>query len=134
MILVDTNVLVDVLQRDPVWSPWSEAQLEAAAVRGPLCINDIVYAELSIAYAKIEEMEEVLRAIRLPVRPMPREALFVAGKAFRAYRRRRGVHRHVLPDFFIGAHAAVEGMPLLTRDPRRYRTSFPGVEIICPTN
>lgn len=134
MILVDTNVLVDVLQRDPLWAHWSESQLEAAAVRGPLCINDVVYAELSIAYARIEDLESVLRAIRLPVQPMPREALFLAGKAFRAYRRQRGPHRRVLPDFLVGAHAAVEGMPLLTRDPRRYRTYFPGLEIICPTN
>ena len=132
MILVDTNVLLDVLQDDPVWAEWSLSQLESATVADRLAINDVIYAELSIAFADLEELEVVLDRTRLQVEPMPREALFLAGKAYRAYRRTAGSRQQLLPDFFVGAHAAVVGCPLLTRDARRYRTYFPSVQLMSP--
>lgn len=130
MVLVDTNVLLDVVQDDPDWADWSQQQLEAARLRGPLAINAIVYAELSMAYARIEDLERVLELIGLREIVIPREALFLGGKAFLEYRRRESGKTSVLPDFFIGAHAAVAGLPILTRDVRRYRTYFPTVEIL----
>jgi len=130
VVLVDTNVLLDVVQDDPDWADWSQRQLEAARLRGPLAINAIVYAELSMAYAHIEDLERVLELIRLREIAIPREALFLAGKVFLEYRRRKGSKTNVLPDFFIGAHAAIAGLPILTRDVRRYRTYFPTVEIL----
>ncbi len=130
MVLVDTNVLLDVVQDDPDWADWSQRQLEAARLRGPLAINAIVYAELSMAYAHIEDLERVLELIGLREIAIPREALFLAGKVFLEYRRRKGSKTNVLPDFFIGAHAAIAGLPILTRDVRRYRTYFPTVEIL----
>ena len=130
MVLVDTNVLLDVVQDDPDWADWSQRQLEAARLRGPLAINAIVYAELSMAYAHIEDLEKVLELIGLREIAIPREALFLAGKVFLEYRRRKGSKTNVLPDFFIGAHAAIAGLPILTRDVRRYRTYFPTVEIL----
>ena len=133
MILVDTNVLLDVLQDDPVWASWSERQLDIAAARGRLVITPVVYAELSIAFERIEELEAVVEAAGLLLEELPREALFLAGKAFLGYRRRRGSNKQgILPDFFIGAHAAVRGVPVLTRDARRYRAYFPTVEVIGP--
>lgn len=130
MVLVDTNVLLDVVQDDPDWADWSQRQLEAARLRGPLAINAIVYAELSMAYAHIEDLEKVLELIGLREIAIPREALFLAGKVFLEYRRRKGSKTNVLPNFFIGAHAAIAGLPILTRDVRRYRTYFPTVEIL----
>ena len=130
MVLVDTNVLLDVVQDDPDWADWSQRQLEAARLRGPLAINAIVYAELSMAYAHIEDLEKVLELIGLREIAIPREALFLAGKVLLEYRRRKGSKTNVLPDFFIGAHAAIAGLPILTRDVRRYRTYFPTVEIL----
>jgi len=130
VVLVDTNVLLDVVQDDPDWADWSQRQLEAARLRGPLAINAIVYAELSMAYAHIEDLERVLELIGLREIAIPREALFLAGKVFLEYRRRKGSKTNVLPDFFIGAHAAIAGLPILTRDVRRYRTYFPTVEIL----
>ena len=130
MVLVDTNVLLDVVQDDPDWADWSQRQLEAARLRGPLAINAIVYAELSMAYAHIEDLERVLELIGLREIAIPREALFLAGKVFLEYRRRKGSKTNVLPNFFIGAHAAIAGLPILTRDVRRYRTYFPTVEIL----
>jgi predicted nucleic acid-binding protein len=132
MILVDTSVLLDVLQDDPVWAEWSLAQLESASVVDRLAINDVIYAELSIAFARIEELEAVLERTALQVEPIPREALFLAGKAFMAYRRSAGSRQQLLPDFFVGAQAAVLGCPLLTRDARRYRTYFPTVQLVSP--
>jgi predicted nucleic acid-binding protein len=132
MILVDTNVLLDVVEADPVWADWSTAQLEAASLRDSLCINPVVYAELSIAFQRIEELEAVVAEARLSLEPVPREALFLAGKAFIRYRRRRGARTGVLPDLFIGAHAAIEGWQLLTRDGSRYRDYFPGLSLISP--
>jgi predicted nucleic acid-binding protein len=132
MIFVDTNVLVDVATNNPTWFGWSRQQLEAAALRDQLMINAVVYAELSIAYAQPEEVDAVLAGVRVQVAEIPRPALFLAGKIFRDYRRRGGTRTGVLPDFFIGAHAAVLGAPLITRDAGRYRTYFPSVELIAP--
>lgn len=132
MVLVDTNVLLDVVQDDPIWADWSQGQLDAWSARDDLGINAVIYAELSIAYARIEELEDTMGAAGLRLLDIPREALFLAGKAFLAYRRQGGARTGVLPDFFIGAHAAVEGLALLTRDPARYRTYFPGIALITP--
>lgn len=132
MVLVDTNVLLDIFEDDPRWASWSQGQLESAALADQLMINAVIYAELSIAFARIEELEQVIAQATLAFEPIPREALFLAGKAFVDYRRRRGGKDGVLPDFFIGAHAAVAGCPLLTRDVSRYRTYFPSVRLISP--
>lgn len=132
MILVDTNVLLDVVTNDPVWAEWSVEQLEAAALRGPLVINDIVYAELSVRYERIEKLEEFVEQAGLEMMPLPRAALFLAAKVFTAYRKAGGARTGVLPDFFIGAQAAVEGLELLTRDTARYRSYFPTVKLIAP--
>jgi hypothetical protein len=134
VILVDTNVLLDLVADDPEWREWSQAQLEAANLRERLCINPVIYAELSIAFERIEQLDRMLAdgGITL-VQSLPREALFLAGKVFLAYRKRNGASKTgVLPDFFIGAHAAVSGMPLLTRDAGRFRSYFPTVRLISP--
>lgn len=130
--LVDTNVLLDLVTDDPRWADWSVRQLDSAAVRGPLAINDVVYAELSVRFATIEALEDVLREARIVLVAMPRDGLFLAGKAFQRYRETGGSRTGVLPDFFIGAHAAAAGLPLLTRDPARYRRYFPKVELVTP--
>ena len=130
--LVDTNVLFDFLNDDDDWSDWSSAMLSDAAERGRVVINPIVYAEVSVRYDRIEDLNEALPSEFFVHAPLPWEAAFVAGKAFEKYRKRSGVKRSPLPDFFIGAHAAVAGMTLLTRDPRRYRTYFPKLRIISP--
>lgn len=122
MILVDTNVLLDLVTDDPIWAPWSVDRLEAAALEGPLLINDVVYSELAVRYAKIERLHEFVAAAGLIQAPIPKAALFLAGKAFTAYRKSGGSRAGVLPDFFIGAHAAVGGFPVLTRDGGRYRS------------
>ena len=132
MTLIDSNVLIDLLVDDPQWSDWSLVQLEQAALRGALLINDIVYAETSTRYGAIEDFEAALTIANVAVVPTPRMALFLAGKAFTQYRRAGGIRTGVLSDFFIGAHAAVERLPLLTRDARRYRHYFPTVELIAP--
>jgi predicted nucleic acid-binding protein len=135
MILVDTNVLLDVVENDPVWREWSQQHLEAAHLRERLCINPVVYAELSIAFERIEQLDRMLACGGIAlVQSLPREALFLAGKAFLAYRKRSGASKAgVLPDFFIGAHAAVSGMALLTRDAGRIRSYFPTVQLITPS-
>jgi predicted nucleic acid-binding protein len=132
LTLVDTNVLLDLLTNDPVWAEWSVEQLDMAASKGPLVINDVVYAELSVRFAAIEALDAVLNEARIGIAATPRPALFLAGKAFQRYRAVGGLRTGVLPDFFIGAHAAVRDMPLLTRDARRYRAYFPKVELIAP--
>jgi predicted nucleic acid-binding protein len=132
MILVDTNVLLDVLEDDPEWADWSQANLDAATATDTLAINPIIYSELSIAFARIEELEAVIAEASLNMESIPREALFLAGKVFLSYRRARGIRRSVLPDFFVGAHAAVAHCPILTRDVARYRTYFPTVRLITP--
>jgi len=132
MTLVDTNVLLDLFTNDPEWADWSVRQLEAASLKGPLAINDVVYAELSVRFDAIETLDAALMETGVSIEPMPRAALFLAGKAFQRYRARGGSRSGVLPDFFMGAHAAVTGWPLLTRDVRRYRTAFPRVELVAP--
>jgi predicted nucleic acid-binding protein len=134
MILVDTNVLLDVFLNDQAWAEWSQRQLDAASLSGSICINPVIYAELSMAFARIEELEAVLADGGFQIEEIPREALFLAGKEFLRYRQRSraSVKRNVLPDFFIGAHAAVRGLPILTRDVGRYRAYFPTVELISP--
>lgn len=132
MTFVDTNVLLDLVTDNADWAEWSQRQLEAAAVRGPVLINDVVYAELSVGFLRMEEVNEVLAIAQVETAPISREALFLAGKVFQRYRAGGGTRTGVLPDFFIGAHAAVAQLPLLTRDVRRYRTYFPTVRLIAP--
>ncbi len=132
MTLVDTNVLLDVVTDDPVWADWSIEQLEAAALRGPLLINDVVYAELAVRYERIERLDAFLSEAGIDMAALPRAALFLAGKVFQTYRKSGGPRTGVLPDFFIGAHAAVDRLDLLTRDTARYRTYFPTVKLITP--
>jgi predicted nucleic acid-binding protein len=132
MTLVDTNVLLDVATDNPKWAGWSLQQLDAASIRGRVLINAVVYAEFTIGYARIEEADQVLANVGIDLIEIPRPALFLAGKAFRRYRARGGSRIGVLPDLFIGAHAAVAQVPLLTRDPRPYRTYFAGITLIAP--
>lgn len=132
MILVDTNILLDVLQDDSRWAQWSQDQLDASLLTDKLAINAVIYAELSVSFETIENLEAVLTATSLKVLDIPSEALFLAGKAFLKYKRGQGRKTGVLPDFFVGAHAAVLGCPLITRDAARYRTYFPGVQLISP--
>lgn len=132
MTLVDTNVLLDLVTDDPKWSDWSIAQLEAASIEGPLLINDVIYAELAIRYERIETLEAFVEEAGLDMRPIPKPALFLAGKVFTQYRKAGGTRTGVLPDFFIGAHAAVQQLPLLTRDVGGYRSYFPSLKLIAP--
>jgi hypothetical protein len=130
--LVDSNVLLDIATNDPIWMIWSSDALEAAANESELVINALIYAEVSIRYQKVEELEEVVPATTFRRDPLPYEAAFLAGKAFLQYRRRGGSRTSPLPDFYIGAHAAVANLRLLTRDPRRYQAYFPTVELVAP--
>jgi len=132
MLLVDTNVLVDVLQDDPQWADGSIGQLRAQSRIHALVINPVIYAEISLSFSTMEALDKVIETLALQVREIPRPALFLAGKAFAQYRRRGGARQQVLPDFFIGAHAAVERWPLLTRDAKRFRTYFPSLNVIAP--
>ena len=132
MLLVDTNVLVDVLQDDPQWADWSIRQLRAQASVHQLVINPVIYAEMSLSFLTLEALDSVVNTLLLEMREGPRPALFLAAKAYAQYRKRGGSKLQVLPDFFIGAHAAVEGWPLLTRDASRFRTYFPGLKVIAP--
>jgi predicted nucleic acid-binding protein len=132
VVLVDTNVLVDVLQDDPQWADWSIGQLRAQASVHQLVINPIIYAEVSLAYSTFEALDKVVAKMELVLLELPRPALFLAGKAFAQYRRRGGNKHQVLPDFFIGAHAAVLGCSLLTRDAARFRSYFPTLRVLAP--
>jgi predicted nucleic acid-binding protein len=132
MILADTNVLVDVIENDPDWADWSQRQLEAAAVSDELAINAVVYAELSVGYRRIHDLDAMPAAAGIILMQISRPALFLAGKAFQRYRRAGGTRTGVLPDFFIGAHAVISHATLITRDPRRYRRYFPGITLIAP--
>jgi predicted nucleic acid-binding protein len=134
MILVDTNVLLDVLQDNPKWAGWSLGQLEAANLTDRLAINAVIYSELSMAFARIEELEAMISEASLTLEAIPREALFLAGKVFLDHRRRQRSKQGVLPDCYIGAHAAVNGYPILTRDIGRYRSYFPTVRLIAPAD
>lgn len=132
LVLVDSNVLLDVLEEDPKWYGWSAEQLACAAETSILAINPIIYAEVSIGFERVEDLEEAMPASTFERRPVPWEAAFLAGKSFLQYRRAGGSRRSPLPDFFIGAHALVEGMELLTRDAARYRSYFPKLRLIAP--
>ena len=133
MILVDSNILIDVATEDPIWRDWSRRQLDRSALAGnELVINDVVYAEISVRYASADAVDDVLAVIRIGMAAMPREALFLAARAFQRYRAGGGIRTGVLPDFFLGAHAVTIGAPLITRDPRRFRTYFPGIKLIAP--
>ena len=132
-ILVDSNVVLDVVTEDPHWSDWSRAALATAGDNTVLVTNPIIFAEVSAGFLRIEELEQVFPPLLFRREPLPYEAAFLAGKCFMNYRARGGARTSPLPDFFIGAHAAVAGYRLLTRDARRYRTYFPGLELIAPS-
>jgi hypothetical protein len=132
MLLVDTNVLVDVLEDDPEWADWSVGQLRAQSKIHRLAINPIIYSELSLTFSAVEALDRTVDDLGLAMLEIPRPALFLAGKAFVRYRRQGGRKQNVLADFFIGAHAAVAGYPVLTRDTQRYATYFPGVSLVSP--
>lgn len=129
---MDTNVFVDLWTRDPVWGDWSEDALARAAEAGPLGVNPIIYAELCLGFEMDSQLEETLAEVGVRRLALPYRAAWPAARAFAAYRKRGGRRSAPLPDFFIGAHALVEQLTLLTRDPRRYRTYFPGVRLIAP--
>jgi hypothetical protein len=131
-VLVDSNVILDVFLNDPTWADGSESVLEELSAANRLFINPMVYAEVSIGFERIEELESALRPAGFILLDIPKEALFLAGKVFLRYKKRNGKKRFPLPDFFIGAHAAVMGLALLTRDARRYRSYFPSVRLISP--
>ena len=132
-VLVDSNVLLDVLLDDPRWGPWSSATLERWADAYALVINPVIYSEVSIGFDRIEDLDAALPPDAFRRCPIPWEAAFLAGKCFARYRKGGGQRDAPLPDFFIGAHAAVAGMPLITRDARRYRTYFPRLRLIAPS-
>lgn len=130
--LVDSNVILDILTEDPEWFEWSAVALERTAEHSVLVINPIVYAEISIRFSRIEELDEAVPAAMFRRDALPWEAAFLAGKCFLAHRQRGGAKLAPLPGFYIGAHAAVAGMTLLTRDETRYRSYFPSLEVIAP--
>ncbi len=132
MLLVDTNVLLDLFEDDPRWAEWSLRQLRAQAQVHQLFINPVIYAEVSLAFDSVKELDETIERMGLAIEEVPRPALFLAGRAFLKYRRARGTRTNVLADFFIGAHASVVGCAILTRDGRRYRNYFPQVPLVTP--
>lgn len=131
-VLVDTNVLVDIAVRDPQWLAWSRGQLMRLAKHEPLVINPIIYSEFSVRYSDRDVVDDLLPASEFHRENLPWAAAFAAGVAFRIYRRAGGGRDRVLPDFLIGAHAAIRGHKILTRDPRGYRSYFPDLDIISP--
>ena len=131
-VFVDSCVLLDLFTDDDNWAGWSEEILEKYSQTNSLYINSIVYTEVSIGFQKIEEVEQALSGLGLKVLEMPREALFLAGKAFLQYRKNKGTRTSTLPDFFIGAHASVSRFELITRDIGKYKTYFPQVRLIHP--
>ncbi|MET0879466.1 MAG: type II toxin-antitoxin system VapC family toxin [Tardiphaga sp.] len=133
MTLVDTNVVIDVLLGDPQWFAWSSVLLKLRSDRGPIFVNDIVYAELAARFDHETSLDQALATMDLTLHRLPKPALFLAGQAFRRYRNAGGPRTSLIADFIIGAHAAAAHIPLLTRDPRRYQTYFPDVELIAPS-
>ena len=131
-VLVDSNVILDIFTEDATWYSWSADELGRCADEATLAINPVIYSEVSLRFETIEELEEALPAESFERLSLPWEAAFLAGKCFVKYRSRGGAKRAPLPDFYIGAHAAVGDMTLLTRDPRRYRTYFPKLRVISP--
>jgi len=132
MLLIDTNVLVDVLEDDPQWADWSIQQLRFQSKIHRLVINPIVYSELSLTFSTVEVLDQTIAGLGLAMIEIPKPALFLAGKAFVRYRRQGGTKSNVLGDFFIGAHAAVSGLQILTRDTKRYRSYFSSVVLVAP--
>jgi len=132
MILVDSNVILDILTTDHKWYQWSANKLSYLSESHNLIINDIIYTEISIGFDKIEDLDDVISESFFKILPIPKSALFLAGKAFLNYKRKNGSKNLVLQDFFIGAHAAILKIPLLTRDISRYKTYFPTIELILP--
>jgi predicted nucleic acid-binding protein len=130
--LVDSNVILDVVTEDREWLQWSSAMLAREAERSRLVINPLVYAEVSLAFDRIEELDAAIPTDFLTREPLPWDAAFLAARAFLRYRRKGGTRTHPLPDFYVGAHAAVAGYTLLTRDARRYRTYFPKLRLVAP--
>ena len=132
VLLVDSNVILDVLCDDPTWAHWSREQLRVQSLVHPLAINAVIYSEISIAFDSVSKLERTIDELGLRMLEIPRPALFLAGKAFVQYRRRGGTKQSILADFFVGAHAAVVDLAVLTRDGQRYRSYFPTVEVISP--
>ena len=131
-MLVDTNVLIDILNNEPQWADWSIHQLRVQSKIHVLTINPIIYAELSCTFKKVEDLDEVLQVMGFKFNQIPKPALFLAGKAFLRYRQQGCIKNSILADFFIGAHAAVSRLPVLTRDTQRYQTYFPTVKLVSP--
>jgi len=132
MVLIDSNIFLDIWQNDPQWAPRSARTLQNLAASEELAINPIIFAEVSVRFASRPDVERALASLGISILDIPNEAAFLAGKAFQLYRQQAGTKTGVLPDFFIGAHAAVLGCPVLTRDTRRYSTYFPSVSLITP--
>ena len=132
-VMIDSCVLLDIFTEDKTWFQWSSSVLAEQADRGVLVINPVIYAEVSVRFERIEELETILTSDVFEYRGIPREAAFLSGKCFLQYRRRGGGKTLPLPDFLIGAHAAVEQLPVVTRDAKRFQTYFPSVTLICPT-
>jgi predicted nucleic acid-binding protein len=131
-VLVDSNVILDIFLDDPHWANWSEITLNQYGSTHDLCINPIIYTELSIGFNRIEELEDAIAQAGFQMLPLPKEALFLTGKIFLQYRKNQGTKLSPLPDFFIGAHAAILKLPLITRDVDQYRTYFPTITLISP--
>lgn len=131
-VFVDSCILLDLFTDDPKWANWSESILGKYSQSNTLFINSIVYTEVSIGFNRIEEVEKAIEQVGVKVLEIPREGLFLAGKVFLDYRRNKGTKNSPLPDFFIGAHAAVSSLDLITRDSARYKTCFPSITLICP--
>ena len=130
--LVDSNVILDIFLDDPHWADWSESTLETYDRTTILFINPVIYSEVSIGFERIEDLEKAMNRVGFQMLPIPKEALFLAGKIFLQYRKNEGTKRSPLPDFYIGAQAAILGLELITRDTDRYRTYFPRVKLIAP--
>ncbi len=131
-VLVDSNIVLDIFLNDPKWADWSESKLDEYDQLGILYINSIVYAEISIGFKRIEDLESAIAKAGLRMLEIPKEALFLAGKAYLKYKKRKGIKKTPLPDFFIGAQAAVQNLDLITRDISRYQSYFPTVKLITP--
>lgn len=133
-VLIDSNILIDIFSDNSAWGDWSRDQLTLLSSSTLLFINPIVYSEISIGFERIEELEECLAVLPLRMAEIPEAALFLAGKAFLQYRRNKGTKDSTLPDFFIGAHAAVNDWGIITRDAKRMSYYYPGLRIISPGN
>lgn len=131
-LLVVSNVLLDVFEDDPRWAQWSEEMLDQLSLTHVLCINPIIYSEISVGFERIEQLESAVAACGLRMLSVPKKALFLAAKVFVEYRRRKGTRLSPLPDFFIGSHATVENLELLTRDASRFKSYFPSIKLISP--